>query len=243
MTRRILPAAALLLSTLTLGTGCDFLDQLTQHSGIVDVFTTSHGTPDTDGNMPNRTAEQLIFTNDMGWQVFINDAYVTTAAVTLKACDGERYDVEMYWGALAENLGETADTDVAGLGGVRANSGTYCEVLVAYAPAEEADDAMAMGSTVVFTGSAVKGEQHIDFTWRSNVELEVEVDISEIAAGQPFEIGEQEHFSKKLTISKSYNHFFEGVDFAEELTQEDIEALIADSLREGTVAFEGTSIH
>jgi hypothetical protein len=179
----------------------------------------------------------------MGWQVFINDAYVTTSAVTLLACDGERYDVEMYWGAMAENVGQTADTEVAGLGGVRANSGTYCDVLVAYAPTQETDDAMAMGSTVLFIGSAVKGDQHVDFTWRSDVELEVEVDISEVAAGQPFSISEQENFSKKLTISKSYNHFFDGVDFAEALSQDDIEALIADSLLEGTVAFEGTSVH
>jgi hypothetical protein len=236
-------SAALLVPTLALASGCDFIDQLSERSAIVDVFATSHGTPDVEGNMPNRTAEQLIFTNDMGWQVFINDAFVTTSAVTLLACDGERYDVEMYWGAMAENVGETADTEVAGLGGVRANSGDYCDVLVAYAPAVEADDAMAMGSTVLFTGSAVKGDQHIDFTWRSEVELEIEVDISEIDAGAPFSISRQEHFSKKLTISKSYNHFFDGVDFAEALSQDDIEALIADSLREGTVAFEGTTVH
>jgi hypothetical protein len=243
MTRRIPSlSAALLVPTLALAGGCDFIDQLTERSAIVDVFTTSHGTPDVEGNMPNRTDDQLIFTNDMGWQVFINDAYVTTSAVTLIACDGEHYDVEMYWGALAENVGETADTEVAGVGGVRANSGNYCEVIVAYAPAEDAEDAMAMGSTVLFTGSAVKGDQHIDFTWRSDVELEVEVDISEIQAGAPFSIGRQEYFSKKLTISKSYNHFFEGIDFAEPLSQADIESLIADSLREGTVAFEGTTV-
>jgi hypothetical protein len=241
MTRTTLSSAALLVSTLVLGSGCDFIEQLSERSAIVDVFTTSHGTPDELGNMPNRNGEQLIFTNDMGWQVFINDAYVTTSAVTLLACDGERFDIEMYWGALAENMGETADTEVAGLGGVRANSGNYCDVLVAYAPAEDADDALAMGSTVLFTGSAVKGDQHIDFTWRSDVELEIEVDISEVDAGAPFSISRQEHFSKKLTISKSYNHFFDGVDFAEALSQDDIEALIADSLRDGTVAFEGTT--
>jgi hypothetical protein len=242
MTRTTHLFAALLVPTLALGSGCDFIDQLSERSAIVDVFTTSHGTPDEAGNKPNRNGDQLIFTNDMGWQVFVDDAYVTTSAVTLLACDGERYDVEMYWGALAENVGETADTEVAGVGGVRANSGTYCEVLVSYAPSQDADDAMAMGSTVLFTGSAVKGNQRIEFTWSSDVELEVEVDISEAEAGAPFEIGRQEYFSKKLTISKSYNHFFDGVDFAEELSQDDIEALITDSLLEGTVAFEGTTV-
>lgn len=240
MTRTSHLFAALLIPTLALGSGCDLLDQLSERSAIVDVFTTSHGTPDEAGNKPNRNGEQLIFTNDMGWQVFIDDAYVTTSAVTLLACDGQRYDIEMYWGALAENVGETADTEVAGVGGVRASSGTYCNVVVAYAPSQDADDAMAMGTTVLFAGSAVKGDQHIDFMWSSDVELEVDVDISEAEAGSPFSIGRQEHFSKKLTISKSYNHFFDGVDFAEALSQDDIEALITDSLLEGTVAFEGT---
>lgn len=235
MTRRISLLATILVPALALTSGCDFLDELSQHSGIVDVFTTSHGSPDEQGNMPNRNGEQLVFTNDMGWQVFIDQAYVTTSAVSLVACDGERFDVEMYWGALSENLGETADKELEAAGGVRANSGTYCDLLVEYAPGE--------GATVLFTGSAVRGDEHVDFMWQSDIELEVEVDISDIEAGQPFSISKQQNFSKKLTVSKAYDHFFDGVDFAEALDQNEIEDLIADSLRSGTVAFEGTNVH
>jgi hypothetical protein len=243
MTRRLPLLATALLPALTLATGCDFIDQLSQRSGIVDVFTTSHGTPDDEGNLPNRDGQQLVFTNDMGWQVFVNEGYVTTSALTLLACDGERFDIEMYWGALAENLSETADAEVEGVGGVRALSGTYCDLLVEYAPAEDADSPAAMGSTVFFAGSAVKGDQHVDFVWQSDIELEVEVDISGIEAGEPFSISTEQHFSKKLTVSKTYNHFFDGVDFAVELSQADVEDIIADSLRNGTVAFEGTDVH
>jgi hypothetical protein len=244
MTRRIslLSAASVLVPMLALSSGCEFIDQLTQHTGIVDVFTTSQGSPDEQGNMPNRNGKQLVFTNDMGWQVFVNQAYVTTAGVTLESCDGEQFDVEMYWGALAENLGETADADVSGIGGVRANSGTYCEATVAYAPAEDADDAVAMGATVYFSGSAVKGDQHIDFTWRSEVSVDAKVDLSKAELGKPFQIKEQQYVSKKLTISKAYNHFFDGVDFAEEISQQDIDDLVSDSLRATTIAFEGTSL-
>lgn len=244
MTRRIslLSAAAVFLPALALNNGCAFLDSLTASSGIVDVFTTSHGTPDEQGNMPNRNGEQLIFTNDMGWQVFINEAYVTTSAVTLVGCDGERYEIEMYWGALAEDLGETADREPAGVGGVRVLSGTYCNVVVEYGPASTADAAAAMGTTVLLTGSAVMGDQHIDFTWRSEIEVDVDVDISRAELGSPFEISTEQHVSKKLTLSKTYNHFFDGVDFGEALSQEDIDDLIADNLRKNTIAVEGTRV-
>ena len=239
MTRR-LPLFAALVSTLALGTGCDFLAQLSQHTGIVDVFTSSHGTPDEDGNLPARNGQQLIFSNDMGWQIFVDEAYVTTSGVTLQACDGERYDVELYWGPVAEDIAETADRERAGLGGVRANSGTYCQLLVEYAPtAEEVSNPDAVGTTVYMTGSALKDGQHIDFLWTSQVEVETEVDISKLENGTPFRISEEQHFSKKITISKSYDRFFDGVDFAEELSQGDVDALIAASLKDGTIAKPG----
>lgn len=240
MTARISTLAALLVPTLALATGCDLLDQLTQHTGIVDVFAASHGTPDEQGNLPTRNGEQLIFVNDMGWEIYVDEAYVVTAGVTLQACDGERFDVELYWGPLAEDIGQTADSETAGLGGVRANSGTYCEVLVEYAPmAEEVPNPAAAGTTVYMTGSALKDDQHIDFLWTSTVEVEAEVDITAIEAGKPFRISESQNFSKKLTVSKSYDSFFDGVDFAEPLTQGDIDALIAASLRDGTIAKVG----
>lgn len=243
MTSRIPLLATLLVPTLALASGCDFIDQLTQHTGIVDVFTTSHSTPDEAGNIPSNNGDQLVFANDMGWEVFVNEAYVTTSAVTLLACDGESFNVEMYWGALAENIATTADNEVEGVGGVRANSGSYCDLVVEYGPADEVDLPAAMGATVFLTGSAVRGDEHVDFTWRSDAELDVQVDISGIQNGGPFSISTDQHLSKRLTISKTYNHLFDGVDFSEALDQADIEDLLADSLRHATVAFEGVYSH
>lgn len=237
MTRRISTLAALLVPTLALASGCDLLEQLTKHTGIVDVFAASHGTPDEQGNLPTRNGEQLIFVNDMGWEIFVDEAYVTTAGVTLQACDGERFDVELYWGPLAEDIGQTADSKIAGLGGVRADSGTYCELQVEYAPmAEDVPNPDAAGTTVYLTGSALKDGEHIDFLWKSAVEVHVDIDITAIEAGKPFRISEDQQFSKKLTVSKTYNRFFDGVDFAEVLTQSDIDALVAASLKDGTIA-------
>ena len=240
-----IPALALaLVPVVALSTGCvDFFESLTQTSGIVNVFATSHSKPDEEGNAAERNGPQLIFTNDMGWEVFIDEAYVTTTGVSLVSCEGEQTEFEMYWGAQAENLSETADSEVNGLGGVRALSGDYCELVVSYGPAEEAPSANAMGATVFFTDSAVRGDEHIDFTWRSEVSLDSSVDISRIELGRPFRINEEQHFAKELTVSKTYNHFFDGVEFSDELSQADIDDLVADSLSNKTIAFPGSDVH
>lgn len=242
MTRRIPTFALALVPLVAFSTGCqDFFDQLTQRSGIVDVFVTAHSTPDAEGKPASRNGQQLYFTNDMGWEVYIDEGFVTTAGVTLVDCGGEETDVEMYWGAQAENLADTADKDINGVGGVRALSGDYCALEVEYGPAEDSMSDAAMGATAFFTGSAVRGDEHIDFVWRSEVQVETEVDISKAEFGQPFHISETQNFAKQLTVSKAFNHIFDGVDFGLDYSQGDIDDLIADGLATGTVAFEGTN--
>jgi len=241
---RIRTLVLALVPAVALTTGCgDFFDQLSQRSGIVNVFSTSHSTPDEAGNAASRNGPQLIFTNDMGWEIFVDEGFVTTTGAALVSCDGERTDFEMYWGAQAENLSETADAEVNGLGGVRALSGDYCDLVVSYGPAEEASSANAMGATVFFTGSALRDGEHVDFVWRSEINIDADLDISGLELGQPFRISKQQNFAKELTISKTFNHFFDGVDFSVELSQEDIDDLVADSLTNQTVAFTGTNIH
>lgn len=244
MTRRISTLATLLLvPTLGLSSGCEFLDSLTESSAIVDVFTTSHGTPNEQGQVPERNGEQLIFTNDMGWEIYLNAAYVTTSGVTLVSCAGERFEVDLYWGALAEDIPEHGDYEALGIGGVRATAGNYCSMLVEYAPFEgdDMDEPAALGSTVYLAGTAISGDQMVDFVWRSEVSLEVDVDLAELADGRPFEIGKNEYVSKKLTVAKAYDAFFAGVDFAEPLAQADVDSLVTATLESGTAAFEGTA--
>ncbi len=234
-------ATALTVSSLAFTSGCELLDELSQRTGVVDVFTTSHGTPDEDGNPPDRNGEQLVFLNDMGWQVFVDEAFVTTEGVTLRRCDGPSFDVEFYWGALAEDIAANPDFDVTGLGGVRVDSGSYCTLEVEYGPsAAGMDNPDAVGSTVFLAGSATKGDLHVEFAWRTDIALDVDVDISGIEAGSPFHIGDNENFSKKLTVDKSYTHFFRGIDFELELSQADIDALLTDTLATETRAFSGT---
>jgi hypothetical protein len=245
MSLRRLPLTALLLvPVLGASTGCDFLDSLGQSSVIVDMFATSHGTPDAEGLMPERNGQQLVFANDMGWDIFLDHAYVTTTALSLHSCSGERFDVEMYWGALAEDIPAHGDYEVLGVGGVRANEGSYCSLEVEYGPAEGGlDVAEAIGSTVYLAGTAVKGEQMVDFVWKTELAIAVDVDLAAIDGGEPFQIGDSEFVNKKLTVAKAYDRFFDGVDFAEidSLGQADIDALLADTLSQQTAAFIGTA--
>ena len=56
-------------------------------------------------------------------------------------------------------------------------------------------------------------------------------------------VGDSEFVSKKLTVAKTYDRFFDGVDFAEvgSLAQADIDALLTDTLNHQTAAFIGTA--
>ncbi len=238
--------ALLLLPILGSSTGCidDFFNSLSQSSVIVDMFATTHGTPDSQGDLPERNGGQLVFANDQGWEVYLDDAYVTTTALSLHACNGERFDVEMYWGALAENIPEHGDYEVLGVGGVRATEGSYCSLLVEYGPSDGGmDNPDAVGSTVYLAGTAIKGEQMVEFVWKTELAIDVDVDISEVDGGDPFHVGDSEFVSKKLTVAKTYDRFFDGVDFAEvgSLAQADIDALLTDTLNHQTAAFIGTA--
>lgn len=234
--RRFSTILLAVVPTLVATTGCQLFDVFTETSGVVDVFATSHGSPDDEGNVPDRNSNQIIFVNDMGWEVFIDEAVITTEGVSLERCDGaDNFDVELYWGALAEDLNAAPDFDVTGLGGVRVDSGDYCELLVSFGPGTEGE-----GSTVYLAGSAINGDTHVDFVWQSNMAIEATVDISSVEGGKPFNISSSENFSKKLTITKDYTRFFSGVDFSAELSQAEIDDLVIATLDEDTFAFPGT---
>jgi hypothetical protein len=105
------------------------------------------------------------------------------------------------------------------------------------------DVADAVGSTVYLAGTALKGDQMVEFVWKTELAIDVDVDISEIDDGAPFHVGNNEFVNKKLTVAKTYDRFFDGVDFADidSLEQADIDALLTDTLSSQTAAFIGTA--
>ena len=78
-------------------------------------------------------------------------------------------------------------------------------------PENEAVD----GASVFLKGVADKDGQKIPFTIRSERSVDVVVDVSALDNGQPFEVKADTSFPPELLLSKTYDRFFDGVDFTD----------------------------
>src|SRR5687767_6486581 len=85
--------------------GCGTLDQLEDGGATVYVFSTHHATP-IDGIFPARGEEDMprVFDNDLGWQITLQESYITTASVTLVRCNSEPVPLNMFWGPCPEDM-------------------------------------------------------------------------------------------------------------------------------------------
>lgn len=213
---------ALALSSFTLG-GCELLDAINGDGALVNVYTTHHATPER-GAFPNRGGayEAREFKNDEGWDIVLTHGYVTTVGASLTSCDGSSRKVDLYWGQLPENL-SARDLELEGVGGVDVPSGDYCEVTIQYGPyrpgtLEQGDhEAPATDrlddATVYIRGSADKGNVHIQFEYALADATEVDLDITHIENGRPLSVAAREAFPLDLTVTKTYDRFFDGLDF------------------------------
>lgn len=222
------------------------------------VFSTHHATPE-DGVFPQRGEDDKPrkFLNDQGWEVTLLESYVTIAAVSLVDCGGTEHPMDMFWGPCPEDL---RDEDLAALtvAGNKLPAGNYCELLVQYGPYdtpvidENANNTRhqtpanseVLGSTVYLDGGA-RIEQTgdaIDFRLRATGSAVVRLDLSDIEGqGRPLNVGQKENFPLELTISKTYDRFFDGIDF-ENYESTELEGDLISILEENTRINRGTSI-
>ncbi|MEM9458838.1 MAG: hypothetical protein AAGF11_31965 [Myxococcota bacterium] len=255
LTSRRLPTAAAAFAVLT--AGCGALDRFEDGGATVFVFATHHATPE-DGVFPNRGDDALPreFDSTDGWTVTLFEAYVTVAAVTLVACSGTEYELNMFWGPCPEDF---KDQDLATLtvAGTRVGDGDYCGLRVTYdayqmpvidQEAEETrhetpDNPMVEGATIYMRGAAQMGDaERIDFDLTSSETVVVDLDLSEIEGDNaPFNVAHREDFPKELLISKTYDRFFDGVDF-NTLDPAAVEGQFARILAEQTRVSEGTNV-
>ncbi|MBV1860880.1 MAG: hypothetical protein KUG77_20865 [Nannocystaceae bacterium] len=209
--------------------GCDLLDALTDEGNtLVTVFSNHHATP-TDGLVPDRggDGELRVFENDEGWTVHLTDGLITTKGVTLQRCDGAEAAVEFYFGSVAEDL-RSADLERRSLGGAEVGAGDICGVTTHYGPfsAEsdeapgELDAAQLDGLTIFLQGYAERGDEVVPFEIAVESAADVFTDLSATSGG-PLRINGDEAFPVELTVSKTYDRFFDGVDF-ESVTDEDL---------------------
>lgn len=243
---------ALLLTAAMLSIpGCDVLDGLEgDRSAMVQVHVTHHATPEA-GVFPDRgeEGEFRTFETDEGWTVTLQEAFVVTASATLVACDGSTLPLGLYWGALPENITDS-DLGLFSFGGAEVEPGDYCSVRVEYGPyvpgdvaaphdMPEDEDAL-VGATAYVRGFAQKGDEMVLFELRATDRISVEVDV-QAEDGGPLRVSGDEPFPVELTLSKTYDRFFDAVDFAT-LDESDLSANMMAVLGSETRVSHGTRV-
>lgn len=248
-TRRLTLGLALACGCLI--AGCD-----EPGGALLYVFSAHHATPQ-DGVFPDRGGEDMprVFENDTGWTVTLLESYVTINNLTVVACDGTAYPLEMFWGPCPEDMREE-DLDILTVAGRKMPQGDYCELVVEYGPyitpEAEPDDQETRhdvpqndhiaGSTVYLNGGAstgVDGEPPVEFELTNDRSFTVELDLSSLGGpGRPMHISADEAFPKELTVSKTYDRYFDGVDFTN-FDTDDLEDELDNVLRDATRVQEG----
>jgi hypothetical protein len=245
-----------LSSSVLLATGC--LDQLEKGGATVFVFSTHHATP-VDGVFPIRGDDKAprVFDNDQGWTVTLLESYITTSAVTLVRCDGEPIDLNMFWGPCPENLSDK-DLDSLTVAGIKVGPGDFCGLEVSYGPYmtpviddsevestrhQTPENGDVTGATVYLRGAARMGDgESVQFELRASGDLDVDLDLSDLEGdGNPMTVDRQEDFPRELTVSKTYDRFFDGVDFAT-FDPEALEAELLDILEAETRISDGPRV-
>jgi hypothetical protein len=229
--------------------GCDWF--AVDEGGQVNVFTAHHGTA-VSSAFPSYGAEGIsrVFTNDLGWTIRLTEAYVTTKNVELVACNGGTTDVSLYWGPWAEDIIAIGDTLVQGIGGVTSEPSSFCSVRVSYQPfyyneittaggENTPSNAEMDGQTVLLSYVASLDGNEISGTFTTQAAVIAEIDTASIIDDGPIKVAADQRVPVEITLSKTYDKFFEGIDFLT-ATDADIEASVLASLEMDSKATIGT---
>lgn len=216
---------------------------------LVTVFATHHASPDGDA-FPFRgdDLQPRIFPVGDGWEVTLAESYVTIASTTLVSCGGQEHSLQMFWGPCPEDL-RRADLEVLTVSGLKVPPGDYCELQVEYAPYktpvvdDETDTRHVVptledveGDSIFIRGIARRGEdESVPFQLENGENFVVDLDLSNLEGeGNPMTISEGQAFPKELTITKTYDRFFDEVDwenFDEDLLENSVDEVLADQTR------------
>lgn len=227
------------------GSACGLVDPEVANDGsLLGAFTAHHGTP-ANGVFPERNGPP-VFTTNLGWEVVLDSAYITTVGMTVHSCVGaERQDIDMYWGALPEDI-SLLDLETYPLGGVKLSSGDWCGVTVHYGPFFEGgpDDYQmpnpeAIGSSIWIRALATKDGQMVPVELSVTEPLDVLLSLTDPVGGNPLVVTDSNN--PQVTISKSYDKLFEDVEFGV-ASEEEIGDLVYDALSRHTFVTLGTVI-
>lgn len=214
------------LLAMTAVVGCE---GLTDDGSLVNVFATHHASPE-NGKFPDRGAAGQPRTFDLpgGRELLLSDPYVTISALTLVSCGGREHSLKMFWGPCPEDL-RTGDLELLTVAGGRVDSGDYCELKIDYSAYEmptideqlktrhvvPSNDSVD-GATIYLRGVARTGDPSEDvlFELRNRESFTVTLDLlGPKGPGRPLSVRDDEAFPEQLTISKTYDRFFDGIDW------------------------------
>lgn len=238
--------ALLALSTVS---GCVWFEE--DKGGQINVYTAHHGTA-VESAFPEYGDEGIsrIFQNDLGWTIRLSEAYVTTKSVELLECAGPATPISLYWGPWAEDIIQVGDTMVEGIGGVTSLPASYCAVRVDYAPFQYAEITTGGGGNapanpemdgqmVLLNYVAEKDNNTVSGFFKSGATVSTVIDTSSLDGGQPITVTDDQRVPVEVTLSKTYDSFFEGIDF-NTATEADLEAAVLAALENDTKVTLGT---
>ena len=238
--------------------GCDAFSGQPVHTVINAAH---HATRGEDGKLPNYggPSEERIFTNDLGWVITLSDGFVVTTAAKIEPCDGAGVPMSLPFGPLPEYWLDQ-DVNVVDFAGVDLEADKYCNLIIEYGryqgelAAMAADTPFAVrdlsrveGTTLYLAGYADKpdgkgGMITKNFGFRSDQTIIVNLDMRTLDDGAEWRITGDEPNIRNLTVIKTYDDFFKGVDF-ETLDQAAFEAELPARLAAQTRVITGTSVY
>jgi hypothetical protein len=239
-----------------LGSGCE----LFQKSSSVSLAISHHGARLGSGMLPDygQPDAARIFANDVGWEVTMSEGVITTTAVQIESCDGETHTFSLPYGPLPEyQLGR--DKDIIDFASATLPEGTYCTLRVEYGryqaaaaaaapdtPFELQGHANVEGLTVYLAGTAEligsMPREVVNWGFKTANTAIVEIDISALDDGKPFRITGDEPGGRALTVSKTYDAFFRGLDF-KAYDPAMIDATLLDVLSDETYVVVGSQVY
>lgn len=234
-------------------TGCEAFESLEGDQSRVHIFATHHATPE-DGVFPDRGDEDRarIFDNDTGWEIVLSESYVTITGTQLVGCDGTIRPIDLFWGPCPEDM-TLRDLETVTVSGARVPAGDYCGLQVQYGPyvlPEPTEDSRHIvpenesmqGSSIFLRGAARRNGESIPFELVSEATAVVELDLSELEGpGAPMRVERAEEFPKELTVTKTYDRYFDGIDFSN-YDPAELEARLTDILVAQTRVVDGTVV-
>ena len=238
--------------------GCDVFGAAAVHTVINAAHHAARGE---DGKLPNygEPNRPRIFTNDLGWTITLSEGFVVTTAAKIEPCDGEGVAMDLPFGPYPEYWLDR-DVNVIDFAGVDLHADEYCNLIVEYGryqrdvavmaedhPFSVQDAARIEGTTMWLAGYADKpdgkgGMTTKNFGFRSDQTIIVTLDLRTLDDGGPWHITGDEPGMRNLTVVKTYDDFFSGVDF-DTVDQAAFEAELPARLAKQTRVISGTSVY